>query len=159
MNKLFSSPLLLTLIGLNFLAVLVLGIPYLLPLPTALERDQNRGAFAFGTEASTSQTEDYTNALERPIFHTNRRRPVKAVAAPTPVAQARRIEAPFSLVGILGGANNKKTAYLENKNTGETLSVKAGERAGDWTVHSIGQDIVTLILNDERRVIQLAGGG
>lgn len=159
MIRVFSSPLLVTLLTLNLVGLFALIVPFISPLPDGRSQTGTKIERSLDKDAGQRSLNDYSSALDRPLFHTNRRKPVKEVAVVAPTIQ-QRIEAPYTLVGILGGGpDNSRSAYLEHKETGDTISVRQGETAGSWLVDTIGQDFVTLLLNNERRVIQLANGG
>jgi len=158
MPRIFASPLLATLLLFNLLSLLVLIIPYVSPLPTEAVQVGSGFESSSNKDIEQSSSRDYSSALDRPLFHVNRRKPVEEIVAVKQVVK-QRIEAPFSLVGIVGGADNGRSAYLQHKETGETIVVQQGEAAGVWQVDTVGQDFVTLILDNERRVIQLVNGG
>lgn len=150
------SPL-LSFLSITFLCgLLFLGAPYLWPLPYEVTMARGNQDYAEkGTSSSFNASHE--EALRRPVFHVNRRPPqeiIERTVAPTPV----RIEAPFELVGVLGGTGGQLTAYLQNKSTGETNSVRVGQKIEDWRVDKVGQDFVALVMGDERRVVQLSGG-
>lgn len=158
MNKLLASPLLTTMCVACLFSLCFLGLPYLLPLPGdgvrtfSQKNDENRKST--GPQGSLK----YDVALDSPLFHENRSKPVKEVIVVAPV-EVKRIEAPYQLAGIMGAADNSRSAYLQHKDTGETLMVRVGDTAGNWRVDTIGQDFIALLNGSERRVIQLAGGG
>jgi hypothetical protein len=159
MFKLLGSPLISSLIVLNVFALIFLGGPYFLPLPDIDKfgsRDQSV-IDAFGRKPTDSP--DVQIAIRRPLFHENRRRPVAPVVAPVQQQATVKPDAPFKLVGILGGRDNNRTAYLQNLNSSETVSAKVGDILEQWTVDTIGTNFVTLVYGDERKILELTDGG
>lgn len=157
MPRPLSSPLLLSFLCLNGFLLLVLLVPQIWPLPAIDEESRDRREAELIASQEVTKDNVIAQILERPLFHLNRRQPVEREEAPVEVVEEKRIEAPYDLVGLMG-AGADKTAYIQHKNTGETLAVSAGSSAGAWIVEAIGDDHLTLILDGERRVIQLAGG-
>lgn len=155
----FGSPLLLTLLAGTILSLMATLLPHVLPLPVLVDPWAEQAVAGSADSTSNVQAAEIERALERPIFHDNRRPAQEQQAAPQAVQTVLKVEAPFILVGIMGNASRGRSAYLQNKDTDETVNVTEGAQAGNWTVDTIGENFVTLIMGDEREVIQLASGG
>lgn len=155
----FGSPLLLTLLTGTVLSLIATLLPHVLPLPSEDDPAREQARNGSTESASNVQIAVMAQALERPIFHENRRPAQEQKAAPQAVQPVLKVEAPFILVGIMGNASRGRSAYLQNKDTDETVNVTEGAQAGNWTVDTIGENFVTLIMGDEREIIQLANGG
>ncbi len=152
------SPLLNSLLLMNAAALLALVFAQYWPRPR-LESTYVDGTIAQMADAApvTSQ-QDIAQVKERPLFHHNRRRPVVSVA----VKQAplvRKREVPFSLAGILGSAAGGRTAYLQNHQTQETVTVRAGETLEGWQVIAVHDREVVLKADGLTRTLQLDDGG
>ena len=157
MKLVLASPLLNGLLALCMCSVLLLLVPFMVPLPGEASRalvDRSNSQKDSRVQQGSS---NYTGALDRPIFHVNRRKPMAVVVKAAPVVK-KRLEARFKLVGIVG-SGNRRSAYLQHIETGDTRAVRGGESAGKWIVDEIGPDFVALRQGQERRVIKLDSGG
>lgn len=156
--KLLNSRLLPLLLAANAVTLLAWLSPYLVPLPSdteAVKAYSNQQELLNGLRGVET---DPTVALERPIFHQNRRPPVAEVKVAAPAAPKQRLEAPYSLAGVVGASEASRKAYLSGTQDGQTHVVKPGDVVGGWSVETIGTNFVTLSLDGERRVLELNGG-
>jgi type II secretory pathway component PulC len=132
-----------------------LALPYIIPLPDAIERTTVENAYEnpnINSEFLSSQK--YAAALAKPLFHVNRLPPKpKPVVAPKPVQQVR-IEAPFTVVGIIASGDGFN-AYLVNKNTGNTQVAKKGGILSEWHVEEVTETYVIVSLEGEKRTLRL----
>jgi hypothetical protein len=130
-------------------------IPFIIPLPSALERsaahkskNEQINNVSFGT------SQQYAAALAKPLFHLNRLPPKpKPAAAPKPVEKIR-IEAPFTVVGIIASGTGFN-AYLVNTETGNTQVATKRGVLNDWTVEEVTQTYVIMSLGTEKRTLRL----
>ena len=159
MKQLITSPLIRGMTSAVGFSVVLLALSMLLPLPGHGGREKINEHDRDVLIAGSDQDLETAAILERPIFHENRRKPKAIVVQAEPAAPPPPIEAPYVLVGIMGAADSNRTAYLQHKSSGETAAVKAGELVGEWRVDSVGQNFVTVVFGNERRVLQLADGG
>lgn len=156
--RILESPLIASLVVTNCLGLAIVAAAAFLPLPdTSDSRSAPTGPSA---KESTLRDQglDLSKALDRPIFHVTRRKPQQRVAAPKQEPVQEKVEAPYSLVGVLGSSEAQRTAYLQHNETQETLVVQLGSTIGSWRVDTIGTNFVTLVMGEDRQVIQLAGG-
>ncbi len=159
MRKISSSPLVNTLVLLNGIFGCLVLISTLLPLPGYGGRFDSHSQIDEEPDIDVGFEIDAGAVLARPVFSSNRRPPAPVASVPVSSAPAPRIEVPFILVGIMGNSERDRTAYLQHNSTGETVSVRVGQYAGDWQVDTVGQNFVTLVFGNERRVIELGSGG
>ncbi len=160
--SIFSSPF-LRLACMCLLAIMLLmGCIWLVPLPGA--QTQNTRAILtqsdlHGDKLYRARTLEHT--IKAPIFHENRLPP-----KPAPKVQAKKVaietqrptEMPFVLSGIIQTRDGSYKAYLQNRLTSQTLSVKSGDSAGEWLVEEVSSETVKLSVRQEKKTLQLNGG-
>ena len=91
-------------------------------------------------------------ALARPLFRPDRR-PTLPAAEPPP----RAAEDPPRLTALLSGPFGRRAIFAEAN--GRSTVVGEGGAMGEWTVLSIGADVVAVTGRDGERVVRLAYGG
>lgn len=146
MKQVFDSPLIRLIASVNTVLLLLLLVPLFWPLPSA-----NVGA---GGEITAADIADYlgeseivvSEALERPLFHANRRQAVAEEAAPIVVAAPVQQEEVFTLelVGVMGATASQRTAFLSDTASATTHTVRQGGAVAGWTIDEIGSASVTL---------------
>ena len=159
MNIFSHSPLLKTLLIVNAMLCIGLFLSSIWPLP---EVESNRSVSTSDILADLWETEfvvDQSAAVDRPIFHENRRAAV-AIAA-TPKRQSIRVakEFDYRLVGIMGATDGQRTAYLQQVSSGETISVRESNLIADWTIQSIEADRILVSNGIDQRTLDLSSGG
>lgn len=152
------SPLLNSLLLLNTAALAALVFAQFWPRPE-LENTYLDGSIAqFADSAPVTSQQDIAQVKERPLFHHNRRRPVASVSVKQ-APQVRNREVPFALAGILGSLATGHTAYLQNHQTQETVSVRAGEILEGWRVVAVNDREVVLEADGFTKTLKLDDGG
>lgn len=158
MIKIYQSPLIGTLSLSTFLVFVLLLSVRIWPLPNSVDEDASTPSSEGDQRTIVRRQAELNIALARPIFHQNRRPPQAREAEQVQIAEPKRAEAPYLLVGIVGTADDNRSAYILNQETQETVAAIIGQQLGAWKVDTIGTNFVTLTLGEERRVIQLADG-
>ncbi|NVJ70805.1 MAG: hypothetical protein HWE08_10655 [Alphaproteobacteria bacterium] len=159
MAKLFNSPLIVSLFLVNGVSLLVGSFAFVLKLPEPDEQAVSSLEEVLSKDLKDVREAEMQRALDRPLFHFNRRKPQALEPKAAPKEIKAKIEAPYLLVGIMGSSETSRTAYLQHAETKETVVARMGDAIGDWQVDSIGSNFITLVFDGERRVIQLADGG
>lgn len=159
MSNFFRAPLLKSLIFVNAVAVIILALPFFWPLPSAKIEHRSQDLNVLEQFLGTATSFDTSPAREKPIFHENRRSIAKAAQAPTVQAPTREKVFEFQLVGIMGSTDGRRTAYIQNIQSGETLSVQESNIVMDWTISAIEAERLIVTSGANRKIIALPGGG
>jgi hypothetical protein len=154
-----ESPLIKTLFWVNLIAMVLVAGTFLFPLPSVSSAGKTDEPDMSALTVLQRREADLKKVLERPIFHATRRTPQPRVVEKKPEVVQKVEKAPYLLAGVLGTSETSRTAYLQHEETKETISVSVGQTVGGWHVDTIGNNFVTLVLGEERQVIQLANGG
>ena len=159
MNFLPENPLVRTILGIAAIAVLSLALPMYWPLPVP------EGSLS--EDLSAAEIADYLNfepvvaetSVARPLFHANRRPPVKVAQLPTPKAPERKPTFSFELVGIMGSEAASRTVFLFHTGTKETLTGRAGQVLDGWYIETINSDSVVLSGDQGTKTLSIGSGG
>ncbi len=152
------SPLLNSLLFMNAAALAALFVAQFWPRPE-LENTYLDGSIAqFADAAPVTSQQNIAQVKERPLFHHNRRRPVVSVSDKQE-PQVRHREVPFALAGILGSSATGHTAYLQNQQTQETVSVRAGETLEGWRVMAVNDREIVIEADGLTKTLTLDDGG
>lgn len=159
MMTLFSSPIIRLLVAVNVLTLMALAIPKIWPLPEADTYVAPNNNEVLSDFLGGNGSIDQSPARSRPIFHENRRPPqIKTESVQAPVREVRK-EFAFNLVGIVGSSQGQRTAYIQNSETGETLSVQESNIVADWTISKVEADHILVENESDQRRIELSPGG
>lgn len=157
MNHVFESPIVRTLAGANIALLLLMIVPMLSPLPEASKTNVDSIGVTDIADYFGRPEVAMSAAIDRPIFHANRRpavaRPEQAAPVAQPVQQEERLT--LELVGIMGMTAEQRTAFLQDASSATTHAVKAGQILQGWTVVSIEADTVTLSKGPQERILSL----
>lgn len=151
----WASPLLRTILLMNLCAVLLLVAASNWPLPGQGSRNLPDTETLFIEDEVGAQAQDVSGILERPLFHENRQKTLPKKVAQQAAPIKRDVEPPFNLVGVLGSRTGGRTAYLFNRNSQETLSVKVDQLAGDWRVVQIEAAFIVLEAGGMQRKLDM----
>lgn len=157
MQYILDSPMVKTMLAFNALVMVSLFLPAFWPLPSI--------ELGNGPEIKAEDIADYlgdgslpiSEAMKRPLFHSNRRPAVVAVAKPVAAAKPEvRVEKfTLELVGIMGATAQSRTAFLLDTETTQTHSVKTGHILNGWTIGEIGLDVVLMNKELEQKTLSL----
>ncbi|CAN0286895.1 unnamed protein product [Ectocarpus sp. 13 AM-2016] len=134
-----------------------MSVPWFWPLPNAeLIDDREITAADIADYLGESRTE-VSEAIERPLFHKNRR--AALAAAVTEVAEEAPV-APIDvftleLVGIMGTNSALRTAFLLDAQSGQTHAVKTDQILNGWSIVEITPDSVFLMKGLEQKMLSL----
>lgn len=150
-----ESPLVKALLAVNGLMLIVLLVANYWPLPDAPAQSEK--------EISAEEIAGYLGetradprvAIERPIFHINRRPPKPVPVKPKAAPVVRKPAFLLELVGVMGATSGNPTAFLLHTGNQQTHTVRSGQVVDGWTITEIGLDSVRLVKDSEQKTLDL----
>ena len=139
---------------LTLFCFLLLFVPYVVPLPNGENESRSVADIDRESMVAEQNRSDFTKTFARPLFHVNRQKEKPALQRKQVAPVVRVAKLPFLLIGVVGADSSNLTAYIQNENTQETLSVKEGQVLGVWKVEKIRQSSVTFVNGNIRKVVE-----
>jgi hypothetical protein len=100
-----------------------------------------------------SDGSEYSEIVDRPLFHPQRSAPVVIESEPEPIAPPR-----IRLSAIII-SNSVRVAVVQELESNQTHHVRQGDELNDWTIEKVSRNSVILRLKDQTIIIPLFGDG